>query len=170
MTPADRKLALFGGGFAVVSLGIFMLVRGPLSPKDYVDAPPLDSALVSLPETNWNSPLTLPSSSGAPILPATIAPPSDTAPTASGMPTPSSAPPPLSMIPAPIVPLPLDETISEKQRARALEMLGDRLTILDKEAAAADARGDTSGASAIRVREDRMRARIATLTDASGTP
>lgn len=151
-----------------MSLGIYGVARGPLSPKTHVDIPD-ESASAPLRGTDWNGPLAIASNSSAPAIPIDDTP-SANATSALSLPASSANPPPLSAIAAPLVPLPLDEAMSEKQRARGLEMLTDRLTLLDREAAAADARGEPKTATEIRVRMDRLRARISTLQDGGATP
>ena len=167
MTPGDRKLALLAGISAIplVAIGLFLATHhSPFSPKDHVDLPddtssPSDSPLRG---TDWKGPLPIAAASGDIPIPPTAAS-SSTAPYS------STNPPPLSAIPAPIVPLPMDENISAKQRARDIEMLTDQISRLDQAAAAADAKGDTSTATTTRVRADRMRARVASLQD-GGAP
>ncbi len=164
MKSNDRNLALIISGAAVASIGIFIVARhSPLSPKDHVDrandSPASSSALNG---ADWNGPLPVAAASGEAPSPTTL-------PSANAAPFDSAHPPPLSAIPAPIVPLPMDDSVSEKQRARDIQMLSDQVTLLERQATMVEANGDTSGAAAIRVREARMRARIATLQD-SGTP
>lgn len=48
-------------------------------------------------------------------------------------------------------------------------MLIDQMAVLDKQAKAADAKGDKMGAATIRVREARVLARLASMPD-SGAP
>ena len=163
MTPSDRKLALLAGLSAIplVVIGFFLATHhSAFSPKEHVDLPddtssPADSTLRG---TDWKGPLPIAAASGdIPIPP--------TAPSSSAAPYSSTNPPPLSAIPAPIVPLPMDENVSAQQRARDIQMLTDQIARLDQVAAAADAKGDTTTADTTRVRADRVRARVAALQD-----
>ncbi len=115
--------------------------------------------------TDWNGPVGLPDSTETAAPTATEAPP---VATASGphMPTMSDPVPPLSAIPQPTIAPPLDEAMASGQRARAIEMMQQHVGVLEKEAAAADAKGDGTEAAAIRVRIERMKGRIAAEQDA----
>jgi hypothetical protein len=158
----DRNLALIISGVAVASIGIFMIARqSPLSPKDHDDrANDSPASSPALNGADWNGALPIATASGEAPTPTTLT-------SANTPPFDSAHPPPLSAIPAPIVPLPMDDSVSEKQRARDIQMLSDQVTLLEHQATLVEANGDAPGAAAIRVREARMRARIATLQDAT---
>jgi hypothetical protein len=163
----NRKMVLLAAAASIPVVVIAVILFGrnsPFSPKDHVDLPvdtssPADSSMRG---TDWKGPLPTAASSGDIPVPPLIA-------SSSASPYSSTNPPPLSAIPAPIVPLPLDENVSTQQRARDIQMLTDQITRLDQVAAAADAKGDTATAAATRVRADRVRARVAALQD-GGAP
>ncbi|MEO7110145.1 MAG: hypothetical protein ABI183_06880 [Polyangiaceae bacterium] len=161
----DRRLALILLAVVFGSFALYLAARKSVFfPKanDERVADSAEAADSTLHGADWNGALPIATASGQPPLPTTT-------PSSSASPFDSAHPPPLSAIPAPIVPLPMDDSVSEKQRARDVEMLSDQVTVLEKQAAAAETKGDTAGAEAIRVREARMKARIASLQD-SGAP
>jgi hypothetical protein len=163
----NKKMVLLAAAASIPVVVIAVISYGrnsPFSPKDHVDLPddtssPADSAMHG---TDWKGPLPMAAASGDIPVPPVIA-------SSSVSPYSSTNPPPLSAIPAPIVPLPLDENVSTQQRARDIEMLNDQITRLDQVASAAEAKGDNATATSTRVRADRMRARVAALQD-GGAP
>jgi len=164
VNASDRNLAILISVAALGAIGIYFAARNSAFFPKHGDAP-IDSAAAidsTLHGADWNGALPIATSTEQAPLPTAL-------PSSSQSPFGSTNPPPLSAIPAPIVPLPMDEAVSEKQRARDLQMLNDQVTVLEQQATLADSKGDAAGAAAIRVRETRMRARIASL-QASGAP
>jgi hypothetical protein len=164
VNASDRNLAILISVTALGAIGIYFAARNSVFFPQHGDAP-LDSAAAidsTLHGANWNGALPIATSPDQAPLPTAL-------PSSSSSPFGSTNPPPLSAIPAPIVALPMDESVSEKQRARDLQMLNDQVTVLEQQAVLAESKGDTVGAAAIRIREARVRGRIASLQD-SGAP
>lgn len=156
---------LVGAGAVLACIGAFgiWLAMGEHAHHHHVDEIPDDSASAPLRGTDWNGPITL-SSTPAPTADPPAATPAPV-PVPSGMPSEGVTPPPLDAIPQPTIAPPLDDQVASSQRARALEMLQNRIASLTKEADDLAAQGQNDQANAIRVRVERMKARVAALQD-----
>lgn len=164
---STRQLLLASAAIAAIGvLGITLAMREH-SHRHHapVEGLPDEDTSAPLRGTDWNGPVGLPEPTETAAPTATEPSPE---PTASGphMPTMNDPVPPLSAIPAPTIAPPLDETLASSQRARAIEMMQQHVDLLEKEAAAAEAKGDTAEAAATRVRIERMKGRIAAEQDA----
>ncbi|MGH7283247.1 MAG: hypothetical protein ACRELY_17105 [Polyangiaceae bacterium] len=145
---------------AIAAFGIYLALGEKSHRHHHDDGLPEESDSAPMRGTDWNGPVGMPTSQESAGLPQPIATASDTSAPSGGV-----VPPPLSAIPQPTIAPPLDENVTTVQRARAIQMVQNRLISLQKEADAADQRGATDEAAQTRVRIARMTARLAELQD-----
>ncbi len=165
MTRTQQTLAAGAALAAIAAFGIYLAQTERSHRHHHVDGLPEDSDSDSAPMhgTDWNGPVGMPTSTDNAGAPQPIAVPGD-----SGKPSSGVVPPPLSAIPQPTIAPPLDDDVATAQRARAIQMLQNKLISLQHEADADDKRGATEEANATRVRIARMTARLAQLQDGGG--
>lgn len=159
VTRTGQTLAAALALAAIGAFGIY-LALGEKSHRHHQEDAPDESDSAPMRGTDWNGPVGMPTSTDS-----AGAPQSMPVPSSAGMPPSGVVPPPLSAIPQPTIAPPLDENVTNAQRARAIQMIQNRLISLQKEADDADQRGATDEANATRVRIARMTARLAQLQD-----